>query len=68
MGSEVETVLHPYLEHSDIFVKFAALDILKTIGTEKSVRAVEKATHDANPNVAFTAKVTLREIKKRIGS
>jgi hypothetical protein len=66
MGSEGETVLHPYLGHKDLFVKIAALDILRVMGTQKSMTAVGKATRDPDANVAFTAKVTLAEMKKRI--
>src|SRR5262249_27630225 len=58
LGSQVETVVHPYLENNDIFVKYAALDILKVIGTAKSIPAVEKLLSDGNSNVAFTARVT----------
>jgi hypothetical protein len=48
-----------------VFVKFAALAILRVIGTQKSVAAVEKATRDPNASVALTARAALAEIKKR---
>jgi HEAT repeat protein len=66
MGPLAEEATLPHLSSNVEEVRLAACDILRRVGTSKSVPDLEKAAADStNSNVRFRAQGALREVKQR---
>jgi HEAT repeat protein len=65
LGSGAERAVHKYLTHSDAGVRRKACEILKEIGTQRSIRPLELATEDKSPDVARQALDALQLARQR---
>jgi S1-C subfamily serine protease len=64
-GAAAEKAVLPYLEHTDLFVRWEVCKILKIIGTSGSKPALQKAAGDSAFAVANAARQALEEIDRR---
>jgi hypothetical protein len=65
MGPMAEKEVLPFLNHQDVFVRQAAIRILRDIGTRQSVPALEAAAASDNVIVAMPAREALAAIAAR---
>lgn len=66
MGPAAEPVVLPYLQHRDAKVKVAALEVLKTIGTQQSLPLIAPLTQDRGIGVAAAARAAGQAIQARL--
>jgi hypothetical protein len=64
-GPVAEPMVIPYLKFRDHFTKMEACKILKEIGTEKSIKALEEVANSGNPHDKQVVDDVLEAIKKR---
>jgi HEAT repeat protein len=65
MGPAAAEVVATYLPHEDLWTRFEACKILKTIGKKSQVPALQQAAKDQNPLVAGAAKEAIQAIAQR---
>jgi hypothetical protein len=65
MGPAAAEAVARYLPHEDLWTRFEACKILKTIGTKAQVPALKQASKDQNPLVAGAAKEAIQAIAQR---
>jgi hypothetical protein len=65
IGPKAEDHVIPILQDRDVFVRKSACDVLKVIGTQKSVAALEAVAKDRSRPAARAANDALREIRAR---
>lgn len=65
MGPMAEQAVLARLNHHEFMMRMTVFDILKVIGTKKSLPSLEKASADQNIVIATTAKETIQAITAR---
>jgi serine/threonine-protein kinase len=65
MGPAAAEAVARYLPHEDLWTRYEACKILKTIGTKAQVPALQQAGKDQNPLVAGAAKEAIQAIAQR---
>jgi serine/threonine protein kinase len=65
MGPKAAGAVAKYLTHQDLWTRYEACKILKTIGTKGQIPALQKAAKDENPLVAGAAKEAIQTITQR---
>ena len=63
LGPMAETILWPHTTSADWQIAMEACNVLKDIGTKKSLPALQLATQHANQSVKFTAQNAIREVE-----
>jgi len=67
-GSAAETAVIELLGHKDWQVRQQAIELLKTIGTGKSIAPLKKAEEDKNPFVKQSAEAAVKAIEERVNA
>lgn len=65
-GSAAEPSVLELLDHRDVFVRHRVIELLKTIGTGKSLGPLKKAAQDKNPLVQRSAEAAIEAIEERL--